>query len=197
MLTTELPRVQTTPSKFVNPFIVKCVKYIMLFFHRFETGGEMKTWGEALGRGAGAHFSRVGRLRRALLLLAAVACTAAALLYWRQQNDPGDRRPLHVYSSVSSIINSSPYYNNITSSTKPSLNFTLIRYVQYTKGKMVRVHIFLCLINCCAVAYSGWLYCWYVYKEIILYDVFKTHGFASGCFLDPIDSIFDCCKLCS
>ncbi|XP_026320468.1 probable beta-hexosaminidase fdl isoform X2 [Hyposmocoma kahamanoa] len=58
----------------------------------------MKTWGEALGRGAGAHFSRVGRLRRALLLLAAAACTAAALLYWRQQTDPSDRRPLHVYS---------------------------------------------------------------------------------------------------
>ncbi|KAI5642931.1 glycosyl hydrolase family 20, catalytic domain-containing protein [Phthorimaea operculella] len=55
----------------------------------------MKMWGDALGRGAGAHFSRVGRLRRAMMLLAAAACTAAALLYWRQQTDQGGHRPLH------------------------------------------------------------------------------------------------------
>ncbi|XP_041984719.1 probable beta-hexosaminidase fdl [Aricia agestis] len=55
----------------------------------------MKWWGEPLGRSAGAHLSRVGRLRRALVLLGAIACTAAALLYWRQQTDDRATRPLH------------------------------------------------------------------------------------------------------
>ncbi|KAG7301644.1 hypothetical protein JYU34_014618 [Plutella xylostella] len=36
----------------------------------------------------------VGRLRRALLLLAALACSAAAVLYWRQQSDDQGNRPV-------------------------------------------------------------------------------------------------------
>ncbi|RVE42263.1 hypothetical protein evm_013093 [Chilo suppressalis] len=55
----------------------------------------MKSWGESIGRGASAHFSRVGRLRRALVVLAAAACTAAALLYWRQQSNDLTHRPMH------------------------------------------------------------------------------------------------------
>ncbi|KAL4708437.1 hypothetical protein ACJJTC_001153 [Scirpophaga incertulas] len=55
----------------------------------------MNTWREALGRSASAQFSRVGRLRRALVALAAAACTAAALLYWRQQTNEMAHRPLH------------------------------------------------------------------------------------------------------
>ncbi|XP_037295010.1 probable beta-hexosaminidase fdl isoform X2 [Manduca sexta] len=61
----------------------------------------MQVWREALGRGVSAQWGRVGRLRRALVVLAAAACTAAALLYWRQQLDQRDHRPLHsLYSSV-------------------------------------------------------------------------------------------------
>nr|ADF97235.1 hexosaminidase [Ostrinia furnacalis] len=55
----------------------------------------MKSWGEALTRGASGHLPRVGRLRRALVLLALAACTAAALLYWRQQSNELAHRPLH------------------------------------------------------------------------------------------------------
>nr|QBG82661.1 hexosaminidase [Heortia vitessoides] len=61
----------------------------------------MKSWGEALGRSLGAQCSRVGRLRRALVLLAAAACTAAALLYWRQQTNEMGRRPMHnMYTGI-------------------------------------------------------------------------------------------------
>ncbi|XP_026763035.1 probable beta-hexosaminidase fdl [Galleria mellonella] len=61
----------------------------------------MKSWGEALGRGVSAPFSRVGRLRRALVLLGAVACTGAALLYWRQQSNELTHRPLQsVYTGA-------------------------------------------------------------------------------------------------
>ncbi|XP_013193516.2 probable beta-hexosaminidase fdl [Amyelois transitella] len=61
----------------------------------------MKSWVEALGRGASAHIPRVGRLRRAMWLLAAAACTAAALLYWRQQTNELTHRPLHnVYTGI-------------------------------------------------------------------------------------------------
>ncbi|VVC96667.1 unnamed protein product [Leptidea sinapis] len=55
----------------------------------------MKSWGEALGRSASGHFSRVGRLRRALVFLGVVACTGVALLYWRQQTGNDAHRPLH------------------------------------------------------------------------------------------------------
>ncbi|XP_045452495.1 probable beta-hexosaminidase fdl [Melitaea cinxia] len=54
----------------------------------------MKSWGEAQWRSVSSNFSRVGRLRRALVLLAAAACTAAAVLYWRQQTDDSAHRPL-------------------------------------------------------------------------------------------------------
>ncbi|CAG9795567.1 unnamed protein product [Diatraea saccharalis] len=61
----------------------------------------MKSWGESIGRGASAHFSRVGRLRRALVVLAAAACTAAALLYWRQQSNDLTHRPMHnIYAAT-------------------------------------------------------------------------------------------------
>ncbi|XP_053614144.1 probable beta-hexosaminidase fdl isoform X2 [Plodia interpunctella] len=61
----------------------------------------MKSWAEALGRGASAHMPRVGRLRRAMWLLAAAACTAAGLLYWRQQTNELAHRPLHnLYSGI-------------------------------------------------------------------------------------------------
>lgn len=62
---------------------------------------KMNRWGETLGRSASAQFARVGRMRRALVVLAAVACTAAALLYWRQQTDVGMHRPLHsLYAGI-------------------------------------------------------------------------------------------------
>ncbi|KOB74197.1 Beta-hexosaminidase [Operophtera brumata] len=55
----------------------------------------MKSWGEAMSRSASVPFSRVGRMRRALVLLAAAACSAAALLYWRQQTDDAARHTMY------------------------------------------------------------------------------------------------------
>ncbi|CAH4029107.1 probable beta-hexosaminidase fdl isoform X3 [Pieris brassicae] len=61
----------------------------------------MKSWGEALVRNASAHFMRVGRLRRAMFLLAVAACTGVALLYWRQQTGDQAHRPIHsLYSGI-------------------------------------------------------------------------------------------------
>lgn len=51
-------------------------------------------WGEALGRSAQMQLTRVGRMRRALALLALLACSAAVVLYWRQQADD-EHRPMH------------------------------------------------------------------------------------------------------
>lgn len=62
---------------------------------------KMMSWGDALWLGLTARFARVGRLRRAVLMLAAAACTAAAVLYWKQQTDDSANRPLHsMYSGI-------------------------------------------------------------------------------------------------
>ncbi|KOB65498.1 Beta-hexosaminidase [Operophtera brumata] len=63
-----------------------------------------------MSRSASVPFSRVGRMRRALVLLAAAACSAAALLYWRQQTDDAARQ--------TSILQSLQTCNMLCSSTQ-------------------------------------------------------------------------------
>lgn len=55
-------------------------------------------WRESVWRSS-RMWGGVGRLRRALFILAVAACCAAGLLYWRQQSDQQFRRPMHAFYS--------------------------------------------------------------------------------------------------